>query len=115
MFPGDGGLQVTVSSKRRDHRGQPLTTLKRFQHPHVQVSQETSRQALRHQWPQIEETRRQNDIKRRRGVAKLERIRVAADVEDVRVNRDWTAIATVKMKKYADMEKKHRGWIFREL
>ncbi len=30
-----GGLQVTVSSKRRDHRDQPLTTLQSLQHPHV--------------------------------------------------------------------------------
>ncbi len=64
---------------------------------------------------QIEEIRRQNDIKCRRGVAKLERIRVAADVEDVSVNQYWTAVATVKVERYADMEKKHRDWIFRRL
>jgi len=62
-----------------------------------------------------ENARRQNDINRRCGVAELMRIRVAANVEDVRVSQEWAAIAAVKPEKYAEMEEHHRGWIIQEL
>lgn len=58
---------------------------------------------------------RKNDIDRRRGVAEVMRIRVAAGIEDYKVINEWTTIAAVKPEKYAELEQEHRAWILQKL